>query len=107
MKISSLLGVLLLTVMVATGCATAGSKMASSSKQVEFEKALSQAKANQKRANSVGGEWRDTDKLIKKAEVEAKVGDLDKAIEFAKQAAFQGERGYHQAMEQKNAGPRF
>jgi len=79
------------------------------------------------KAASVGGEWRDTrwkkskfvkytapddGKTIKSsfmgaAAEAAKHGDYEKAIEFLKTAKFQGEMGYQQAMEQKNAGPKF
>ena len=79
------------------------------------------------KAASVGGEWRDTrwnkSKFVKytapddgttikssymgAAAEAAKHGDYEKAIEFLETAKFQGEMGYRQAMEQKNAGPRF
>jgi len=59
-----------------------------------------------KKARSVEGEWRDSKKtLLKKAKAAASKGDFKKAIELADIAKFQGEMGYAQAMEQKNAGP--
>jgi len=60
-----------------------------------------------KKANSVGYEWRDTQKIIKKAKAAADNGDAAKAIKLAKKAQAQSERAYEQAMAQKNAAPRF
>jgi hypothetical protein len=59
-----------------------------------------------KKARSIGGEWRDTKKkLIKKSKAAASKGDFKQAIELAREAKFQAEMGYKQAMSQKNAGP--
>lgn len=69
-----------------------------------YDAALAAAKAAQKKAASVGGEWRDTGKIIKEAEAEAEKGDFAAAIKLADKARFQGEMGYQQAMSQKNAG---
>lgn len=73
----------------------------------EATAAIAAAKSAQKKAASIGGEWRDTGKLIKKAEKAAKSGKSNEAITFAKKASQQGAWGYEQAMAQKNAGPRF
>lgn len=70
-------------------------------------KAIDAAKAAQKKAASVDGEWRDTGKMIKQAEELASEGKADEAIELAKKAQLQGEAGYEQAMGQKDAAPRF
>ncbi len=58
------------------------------------------------KARSVEGEWRDArKKILKKAKAAASKGDYKKAIKLANMAKFQGEMGYKQAMDQKNAGP--
>lgn len=69
--------------------------------------AISAAKAARSKAASVGGEWRDTGKMIKKAEKLAKEGKGDEAVKLAKAAELQGNAGYEQAMGQKAAAPRF
>lgn len=60
--------------------------------------AISAAKEAQKKASSVGGEWRDIGKFIKKAEEAAKSGDAKKAMKLANKAKAQAENGYKQAM---------
>ncbi|MGD2117596.1 MAG: hypothetical protein PVG66_04495 [Chromatiales bacterium] len=91
-----------------------------------YEKALAAATAAVKKAASVGGEWRDTawkkstfvsyktadGKTVKGsymdiAAVAAKEGNYEKAVSLLETARFQGEMGYKQAMQQKNAGPHF
>ena len=67
------------------------------------EKAIADAQAARKKAASVGGEWRDTGKMIKQAEDAVKAGEFEKAISLADQAKRQGELGYEQAMTEKNA----
>ena len=68
--------------------------------------AISDAEAAVKKAKGVGGEWRDTKKkFIKKAKAAASKGDHKKAIKLANKAKTQGELGYKQAMDEKNAGP--
>ncbi len=66
-----------------------------------FVKLLEEAKAAQKKANSVGGEWRDVGKFIKEAEAAANNGDLDKANKLAQKAKSQCEIGHQQAVSQK------
>ena len=91
-----------------------------------YKKALAEATAAVDKAASVGGEWRDTrwkkstfvkyktkDGKTEKgsymgiAAIAAKDGDYKKAISLLETAKFQGEMGYQQAMNQKNAGPHF
>lgn len=69
-----------------------------------FEEKMKAAVAAEKAASSVGGEWRDTGKLITDAEAAAKAGDYDKAITLAEEARRQGELGYKQAKAEKSAG---
>lgn len=66
--------------------------------------AIAAAKAAQKAAASVGGEWRDTGKIIKAAEEAAAAGDTEKAIELANKAKTQGELGKAQAMTEQGVG---
>ena len=58
------------------------------------EKALSLADAARKKAASVGGEWRDTKKIMK----QAKKAGGDKCVKLANKARRQGEIGYAQAL---------
>ena len=62
--------------------------------------AIAAAKDAQKQAKSVGGEWRDTGKMIKKAEKLLKDGDADKAAKLAEAAEAQGMMAYIQATSQ-------
>jgi nucleoid-associated protein YgaU len=62
---------------------------------------LAAAEAARKKAASVGGEWRDTGKIIKKAEAALKAGDGAKCVKLANQARRQGEMGYAQAMAER------
>ena len=68
--------------------------------------AIEAAEAALAKARSVEGEWRDAKKkFLKQAKAAAHKGDYQTAIKLANKAKFQGEMGYQQAMEQKNAGP--
>ena len=60
------------------------------------------AKAALKKADSVGGAWRDTAKMIKKAEKLLTDGDTEAAIKQAKKAKDQGMLGYDQAVTQSS-----
>ena len=62
--------------------------------------AIAAAKDAQKQANSVGGEWRDTGKMIKKAEKLLAEGKTEEAAKLAQQAEAQGMLGYMQATAQ-------
>ena len=66
--------------------------------------AIAAAKASQKAANAVGGEWRDTGKIIKKAEEAAAAGNFADAEKLAKKAEAQGKLGKEQALSQKGVG---
>ncbi len=92
-------GVMLTITLMLVGCATTAL-----AGQPEYQKALADAKAAQKKAASVDGEWRDVGKLIKQAEAAAAKKEYDTALKLADEAKAQGELGYAQAMSQKNAG---
>jgi hypothetical protein len=68
----------------------------------EVDGMIKLAEANQKKAKSVGGEWRDIGKLIKKAKKYQANGQCEKAIKTLQTAIVQGEMGYKQAMAQKD-----
>lgn len=70
----------------------------------DYEAAVAAAKAEQKKAKKVGGEWRDIGKILKKADKAAKAGDMEKAMKLVKKATFQAKMGQQQAAEQANAG---
>lgn len=90
---------------LAVASVSAGAVLAAERDQVaEFAAAVEKADTSRKKAASVGGEWRDTGKLIKQAKAAAKKGDYKKALELANTAYRQGELGYRQAMDQKGAG---
>ena len=72
---------------------------------ISAEQAIANASAANKKAASIGHEWRDTKKLIKKAQKAAKDGDEAKAIKLANQAELQGNAAYAQGIDQKDAGP--
>jgi rhodanese-related sulfurtransferase len=74
-----------------------------SADKAEVEKAIAAADEARKKAASAGGEWRDTGKFIKEAQKLAEEGKLDEALKLAEKAKRQGELGYEQAMNEKDA----
>ena len=72
----------------------------SSANAADAVAAITAAKDAQKQAASVGGEWRDTGKMIKKAEKLLKEGKDDDAAKLAQMAEDQGMLGYMQATSQ-------
>ena len=94
------------TLIVLSGCQTQESKTepAKSAAQASYEMALSKAKKVQSEANGAKNEWRDTAKLLKKAEELAAKGDYAAASKMAMKAEAQGQDALAQAAEQKGAG---
>ena len=91
------------------GCAQQETKEAAApaaggSASVAYEQAMAAATAAKKRAAAVGGEWRDTGTMMKKAEKAAAAGDYAQAKSLADKAAFQYNAGYEQAVSQQNVG---
>ena len=87
MKISKslkLTGMMLLALSIAVGCA-------GTPEGGDPAAAIAAAKAANERAKAEGYEWRDTGKIIKKAEAAMKGGDNAKAIKLADQARKQAE----------------
>jgi hypothetical protein len=84
-------------------------KLASGEVQVEDDKAataealIAAAEAARQKAAKVGGEWRDVGSMIKSAQTLMGAGEFDQAIQAASAAKFQAERGYEQAMAEKDA----
>lgn len=70
----------------------------------DYEAMMKAAKAAQKTADSVGGEWRDVGEMLKAAEKAASEGAYAKATALANQARQQSELGYKQALAEKDAG---
>ena len=83
------------------GLTVAGAAVAAD--KASAEAAIAAAKAAQKSAGAVGGEWRDTGKMIKKAEKLLKEGKTKEAAKLAQEAEAQGMLGYMQATSQTKA----
>ena len=67
----------------------------------QFEKLLSEAVAAQKKANEIGGEWRDIQKFIDESKKAMAGGDEEKAMHLARKAKTHSELGYQQALSQR------
>ncbi len=80
----------------------AGTSFATS--QADFDKAYAAAEAARQEAAKMKNEWRDTAKMLKKAQELAKAGKLEAAIKMAKAAEFQGKMAVEQAKSQANVG---
>jgi len=79
-----------------------------SATKAEAEEAIAAAEQARKQAASVGGEWRDTGKMIEEATGLLDTRQYTKAIGIASKAKRQGELGYEQALSQKDATmPKF
>ncbi len=87
-----------------TGLLSGGVQAGETDQAAQFKQAIEKAEAARKKAASVKGEWRDTGKIIKQAKAAAAKGDHGKALQMANIAYRQGELGYQQAIDQKNAG---
>ena len=72
--------------------------------KAEAEAAIAAAKAAQKAAAEVGGEWRDTAEVIKQAEKAAAEGNFADAVKHANKAENQGKVGKEQALSQRGVG---
>lgn len=94
-----------LSAILLAGCAAG--ETATKNGENDPQAAIEAAIQAQKKAASVGYEWRDTQKLIDEAKDAAKKGENDKAVKLADKARKQGEMAYQQSEAQKNAGPRY
>jgi len=88
------------------GCAQQDTKAATATSvtAADYQSALANAKTAQQEAAKVGGEWRDTGKLIRAAERAAAEGDYAKAKGLAEKAFAQGRLGREQAENQIDVG---
>ncbi len=66
---------------------------------------IAAAEMAMKKADTAGGGWRDTEKLVKEAKAALEKGELDAAMKLAKSAEEEGKLGEQQAMESKSAKP--
>lgn len=97
---------LALTAILASGCAGSGNSTASgNATEADYQAALAAAKVSIKAAQANQYEWRDTGKILKKAEEAAKSGNFSSAQTLALTAKRQGELAVAQAKSQQNAGP--
>jgi hypothetical protein len=72
-----------------------------------FEEAVNQASIEIDKANALNHEWRDSRKLLEKAEKLNTEGKTDQAMKLVAQAKFQGEQAVIQAKNQASVnGPR-
>ena len=96
-------GIALATVLV-SGCASYGT--ANAATQESYNAALADAKNSLQLASKANYEWRDSGKILKKADAAAKAGDYSKALKLAEQAKYQGDRALAQSKDQIDAGMR-
>ena len=116
MKISKFLknlGMMAVVVSVAAGCASTQQEQQQAKPAAKAEKkmekkgpsaaalAIKAAEAARKKAASVGGEWRDIGKIIKKAKKALKKGDEATALKLANKARIQGEIGYAKILSER------
>ncbi|GMR07981.1 MAG: hypothetical protein BMS9Abin26_0986 [Gammaproteobacteria bacterium] len=99
--------VVVLAVSFISGCASTP-KDGAGTMEDQAKAAIAAASAAISKAASVGGEWRNSKKILGKAKKALKKGDFKKAIKIANKAKRQGELGYAQAMAEKNSrGQKF
>ena len=102
MKFNHLLKPILLVMLVLgllAGCASTPDT--GMSDQATAEQAIADAKASNAQAKKMNAEWRDTGKMIKKAEEALSKGDFEKAITLANQAQRQGKMAQTQAKDEE------
>ena len=87
-----------------TACASAPSQ---SSNMAAADAAIAAANQANHKAKKVNYEWRDTGKLIKKADKAKDKGEFDSAVKLANKAKRQAMNAYAQYEDQKNAQPRY
>ena len=86
--------------LLAATIAVTGAVFSTSAFAGAADDAIAAAKDAQKQAQSVGGQWRDTGKLIKQAEKLLQEGKSEEAEKVAREAEAQGMLGYMQATSQ-------
>lgn len=94
---------LCLSAILLSGCASTGGGEPASLES--YQKAHNEANIAIKAAVMANNVWRDSRKILNKAEKAAKSGDYETATKLALKAKRQGELAVLQAEQQKNAGP--
>jgi len=97
LKLTSLLALIFA---VAIGCSSTSTD--GSSLEQQAKDAIAAAKKANKEAKSVGYEWRDTGKMIKKAEKALGAEEFEKAIKLANKARRQAENAIAQQRSENN-----
>ena len=88
------------TLVIAAGIALGGATLSSPAIAGAADDAIADAKEALKQADMVGGAWRDTGKMIKKAESLLSEGKSKEAEAMAREAEAQAMLGYMQATSQ-------
>jgi hypothetical protein len=91
---------LILLLLDSNGASAESRKDESALTSKQVEQAVVMADKARKKAESVGGEWRDVRRLIGKARSAVWIDKLELAMNLAKKAQKQAELGYAQAMKQ-------
>ncbi len=89
--------IVLLSLGLITGCATTSETASGPTMAQQAQQAISDAKASNAQAKSLNYEWRDTGKIIKKAEAALAAGDNAKALKLANLANAQAKAAIKQA----------
>jgi starvation-inducible outer membrane lipoprotein len=96
----------LLVAAIALTLSACGSSPDSASNNAEHANAaITAAETANSRAKKVNYEWRDTGKIIKKAQKALKEESFDMAVKLANKAKRQAENAYKQYLEQRDAKP--
>jgi predicted S18 family serine protease len=91
---------------ILAGCSSYGGHSSKSNvSEADYKVAHSAATKSLKLAKSANNIWRDSEKILKKAESAAKKGDFTTANKLAMVAKRQGELALAQAKQQVGAGP--
>jgi len=93
-----------LTSVLLSGCASYGT--ANAATQESYDAALTDAKNSLQLASKANYEWRDSKKILKKADAAAKAGDFSAAIKLVNKAKYQGDQALAQSKDQAHAGMR-
>ncbi|MFV2061530.1 MAG: hypothetical protein ACC653_12665 [Gammaproteobacteria bacterium] len=97
--------VLLVAAIALTLSACGSSPDSASSNAEQATAAITAAQTANSRAKKVNYEWRDTGKIIKKAQKALKEESFDMAVKLANKAKHQAENAYKQYLEQRDAKP--
>jgi len=107
MNHAKLYAALVLAFTLLSGCASNGSSEGSvEATKANYNSALAEANKSLKAAAQANYVWRDSGKILKKADKAAKNGDFKTAIKLANKAKRQGDMALAQSKTEANAGPR-